>query len=139
MAEKVNIDSSLGWYIGEDQIFQFEILTPKSPTSGQRITVEVTSWALERTFRVNQGDADPAPLSNSIGIGITIIGVYNADHQWHYFPAMTRDEAILIKCYDSEKDGRARFSLHSAFEDPTSPANAKPRQSIEVRAFAFFD
>ncbi len=66
-------------------------------------------------------------------------GVYNADHQWHYFPAMTRDEAILIKCYDSEKDGRARFSLHSAFDDPTSPANAKPRQSIEVRAFAFFD
>lgn len=66
-------------------------------------------------------------------------GVYNADHQWHYFPAMTRDEAILIKCYDSEKDGRARFSLHSAFEDPTSPANARPRQSIEVRAFAFWD
>jgi len=66
-------------------------------------------------------------------------GVFNADHQWHYFPAMTRDEAILIKCYDSAKDGRARFSLHSAFEDPTSPANARPRQSIEVRALAFFD
>jgi hypothetical protein len=66
-------------------------------------------------------------------------GVYNADHQWHYFPGMTRDEAILIKCYDSARDGRARFSLHSAFEDPTSPVDAKPRQSIEVRAFAFFD
>jgi hypothetical protein len=66
-------------------------------------------------------------------------GVYNADHQWHYFPGMTRDEAILIKCYDSARDGRARFSLHSAFEDSTSPADAKPRQSIEVRAFAFFD
>jgi hypothetical protein len=65
-------------------------------------------------------------------------GVYNADHQWHYFPAMTRDEAILIKCYDSAKDGRARFSLHSAFTDPTSAANAKPRQSIEIRTFAFF-
>ncbi len=66
-------------------------------------------------------------------------GVYNADHQWHYFPAMTRDEAILIKCYDSEKDGRARFSLHSAFYDPTSPPNARPRESIEVRALAFWD
>lgn len=66
-------------------------------------------------------------------------GVYNADHQWHYFPAMTREEAILIKCYDSEKDGRARFSLHSAFDDPTSPPNARPRESIEVRAFAFWD
>jgi hypothetical protein len=66
-------------------------------------------------------------------------GVFSGDHQWHYFPAMTRDEAILIKCYDSMKDGRARFSLHSAFDDPASPANAKPRQSIEARAFAFFD
>ena len=66
-------------------------------------------------------------------------GVYNADHRWCYFPAMTRDEAILIKCFDSAKDGRARFSLHSAFDDPTSPANPKPRQSIEVRTLAFFD
>jgi hypothetical protein len=66
-------------------------------------------------------------------------GVYNGDHQWHYFPAMTRDEAILIKCYDSAKDGRARFSLHSAFADPNSPADARPRQSVEIRTFAFFD
>ena len=66
-------------------------------------------------------------------------GVYNPDHRWYYFPKMKRSEAALIKCYDSLKDGRARFSLHSAFDDPTSPANPKPRQSIEVRAFAFFD
>ncbi len=66
-------------------------------------------------------------------------GVYNADHRWYYFPRMTRDEAILIKGYDSLKDGRARFSLHSAFDDPTSPADAKPRASIEVRTLAFFD
>lgn len=66
-------------------------------------------------------------------------GVYNADHHWYYFPKMTRDEAILIKCFDSMKDGRARFSLHSAFDDPSTPAEPKPRQSIEVRAFAFFD
>ena len=66
-------------------------------------------------------------------------GVYNPDHRWFYFPKMTRDEAIVIKCYDSLKDGRARFSLHSAFDDPTTPAEPKPRQSIEVRAFAFFD
>ena len=66
-------------------------------------------------------------------------GVYNADHQWHYIPAMKRDEAILIKCYDSMKDGRARFSLHSAFDDPATPADPRPRQSIEVRTLAFFD
>jgi hypothetical protein len=65
-------------------------------------------------------------------------GVYNPAHRWFYFPAMTRDEAVLIKCYDSLTDGRARFSLHSAFDDPTSPADAPPRESIEVRCFAFF-
>lgn len=66
-------------------------------------------------------------------------GVYNPDHHWYYFPKMTRNEAVLIKCFDSVIDGRARFSLHSAFDDPTSPPNPKPRQSIEVRTFAFFD
>ncbi len=71
--------------------------------------------------------------------GEIYIGVYNADHRWHYFPRMTREEAVLIKCYDSMKDGRARFSLHSAFDDPTSPKNPKPRESIETRTLAFFD
>ncbi len=71
--------------------------------------------------------------------GEIYIGVYNADHHWYYFPRMTREEAVLIKCYDSMKDGRARFSLHSAFDDPTSPANPRPRESIETRTFAFFD
>jgi hypothetical protein len=71
--------------------------------------------------------------------GEIYIGVYNADHRWYYFPRLTREEAVLIKCYDSMKDGRARFSLHSAFDDPTSPANPRPRESIETRTFAFFD
>ena len=71
--------------------------------------------------------------------GDIYIGVYNADHRWYYFPRMTREEAVLIKCYDSMRDGRARFSLHSAFDDPTSPRNPKPRESIETRTFAFFD
>jgi hypothetical protein len=71
--------------------------------------------------------------------GEIYIGVYNADHRWYYFPKMIRDEAALIKCFDSMKDGRARFSLHSAFDDPTSPKSPKPRESIETRTLAFFD
>ena len=66
-------------------------------------------------------------------------GVFNPAHRWYYVPDMQRDEVILIKCYDSARDGRARFSLHAAFEDPTSPPDAPPRESIEVRALAFFD
>ena len=51
---------------------------------------------------------------------------------------MRADEALLIKCFDSARDGRARLSVHTAFEDPTTPADAAPRESIEVRAFLFF-
>jgi hypothetical protein len=63
---------------------------------------------------------------------------HNPAHRWHYFPRMRRDEALVFKVYDSAKDGRARFSAHTSFEDPTSPAAARPRESIEIRAFAFF-
>ena len=64
---------------------------------------------------------------------------YNPRHRWYYFPGQRRDEALVIKCFDSATDGRARLAVHTAFEDPTSPANAPPRESIEVRMLAFFE
>jgi hypothetical protein len=63
---------------------------------------------------------------------------YNPRHRWVYFPEMRRDEAIVFKVYDSLKDGRARFTPHTSFEDPSTPTGAAPRQSIEARALAFF-
>ncbi len=59
-------------------------------------------------------------------------------HRWYYFPRMMPHHALLLKTYDSETDGRARFMAHTAFEDPNTPANARPRQSIELRTMAFF-
>ncbi|MGZ9272977.1 MAG: CmcJ/NvfI family oxidoreductase, partial [Candidatus Binatia bacterium] len=58
---------------------------------------------------------------------------------WFYFPNMQTDEAIVFKCYDSMKDGRARWSAHAAFDDPNSPGNAPARESIEMRTLAFFN
>jgi hypothetical protein len=63
---------------------------------------------------------------------------YSPSHRWYYFPKMEPDQALLLKTYDSETDGRARFMGHSAFEDPTTPADALKRESIEVRTMAFF-
>ena len=63
---------------------------------------------------------------------------HNPAHRWIYFSNMQPNEALLLKTYDSETDGRARFMGHSAFEDPTTPPNAKKRESIEVRTMAFF-
>jgi hypothetical protein len=71
-------------------------------------------------------------------VGQTYRLKHNPGHRWFYFPLMKRDEAIVFKVYESEKDGRARFTPHTSFDDPTSPPGAAPRQSIEVRAFAFF-
>jgi hypothetical protein len=62
---------------------------------------------------------------------------YNPNHRWFYFPEMTADEAILLKCYDSATDGRTRFGPHTAFVDPTTPAGTPPRESIELRALVF--
>jgi len=64
---------------------------------------------------------------------------YNPNHRWLYFPKMEEDEVILLKCFDTERDGRARWTAHAAFDDPSSPPDAAPRQSIETRTIAFFD
>lgn len=64
--------------------------------------------------------------------------VYNPAHRWYYFPAMQPDEALLIKTYDSASDGRARFTLHTSFDDPGVAADAPPRESLETRCFVFF-
>ena len=63
---------------------------------------------------------------------------YSPTHRWMYFPLMEANQAIILKTYDSETDGRARFMAHTAFEDPSSPENPIPRESIEVRTMAFF-
>ncbi len=57
---------------------------------------------------------------------------------WYWFPLMQREEALVFKVYDSLRDGRARFTAHTAFDDPTAPAGARPRESIEIRTLAFF-
>lgn len=62
---------------------------------------------------------------------------FNRDHRWFYFPEMTADQALLLKCYDSATDGRARFAPHTAFVDPTTPADAPSRESIELRTLVF--
>jgi hypothetical protein len=64
---------------------------------------------------------------------------FNPAHRWYFYPEMRRDEAMVFKVFDSTKDGRCRWTMHSSFDDPRTPADAPPRESIEIRAFAFFD
>ena len=71
-------------------------------------------------------------------IGQTYAVTYNPGHRWFWFPLMRREEALVFKVYDSLQDGTARFTAHTAFDDPTAPAGARPRESIEIRTLAFF-
>ena len=71
-------------------------------------------------------------------VGQTYRLKYSPRHRWFYFPRMRRDEALVFKVFDSAKDGRARFTPHTSFDDPATPPGAPPRQSIEARALVFF-
>ncbi|MGA2409919.1 MAG: CmcJ/NvfI family oxidoreductase [Candidatus Binataceae bacterium] len=71
-------------------------------------------------------------------VGETYRFTYNPNHRWFYYPNLQRDEAILLKCYDSKEDGRARFTAHTSFDDPSSGPDAPARESIEVRALVFW-
>jgi hypothetical protein len=84
-------------------------------------------------------DLVPSDLVYRDRVGETYGVTFNPDHRWFYVPEMQPDEALLLKCYDSETDGRARFMPHTAFEDPTAPKDVAPRESIELRTFVFHE
>ena len=88
-----------------------------------------------RSLRLD--DAVASDLIYRDRVGETYLFHHQARHRWFYFPAMATDEVVLIKCFDSDGT-RARWSAHTAFEDPTTPADAPPRASIEIRTIAFF-
>ncbi|HEY6869558.1 MAG TPA: CmcJ/NvfI family oxidoreductase [Novosphingobium sp.] len=59
----------------------------------------------------------------------------NPAHRWHWYPDLTRDEAIIFKSSDS------RFGNpvpHVAFDAPPEWRPALPRISIEMRAVAYW-
>lgn len=62
---------------------------------------------------------------------------YN-EHQWYYQSRMTRDEVLIFKQYDSDPTQTGRSCFHTAITLPDAPVNAPQRESIEIRALAFF-
>jgi hypothetical protein len=63
---------------------------------------------------------------------------FNPAHRWYYASDMRTDEVWIFKNYDSATDGRARFTPHTAFVDPTHDRVIPTRESVEFRTFAFF-
>jgi hypothetical protein len=86
---------------------------------------------------IRTDDLVPSDLVYPHRVGETYSVRYNPAHQWFYVPRMQPDEALLLKCSDTATSVPARFTPHSAFIDPTTPADAPPRESIEVRTLVF--
>ena len=87
-------------------------------------------------------------------IGENYYAKHSDGHQWFFYSALTRDEALLIKQWDSagelarstganadatNPDAPCTFSFHSAFEDSMTGPDAPDRWSIEVRCVALYD
>ncbi len=87
---------------------------------------------------VRPGDLIAAERHHENRVGEIYQLAFNPAHRWYWFPEMQRNEALMFKCYDSQKDGRARFTAHGSFDDPATPADAPVRESIEVRTLAFW-
>jgi hypothetical protein len=82
-------------------------------------------------------DGDRIPITEGVKHEVYLFN-FSPRHRWFYFPAMAIDEALILKCFDSSADGRARFTAHTAFDDPTTPSDAPARESIEIRALVFY-
>ena len=90
-------------------------------------------------------DAASVPESDLVPIGLIYpdrrgetLGVsYNPEHRFYYKHGLTPEEVLLIKCFDTKTDGRARRVPHTAFSDPNSDPSAPTRESIEVRCLVF--
>ena len=87
-------------------------------------------------------------------IGENYFAKHSDEHRWYFYPALTRDEPLLIKQWDSaggmarskganadaaSPDSPCTFSFHSAFEDPMTAPDAPDRWSIEVRCVVLYD
>jgi hypothetical protein len=61
---------------------------------------------------------------------------YNPDHRWFYTSRMEPNEIFAFKLYDSDS-ARPQWTGHTAINDPEAPADAPPRQSMEIRTISF--
>ncbi len=114
---------------------RFAIVNAWRPIGG---TVHESPLAVCDARTIAPQDLVAGDLVHRDRVGETYAVTFSPQHRWYYVPAMRPDEVLLIKCFDSWEHGPARFTAHTAFDDPTSPANAPARQSIEVRTLVLY-
>ncbi|OOF95621.1 hypothetical protein ASPCADRAFT_130009 [Aspergillus carbonarius ITEM 5010] len=64
------------------------------------------------------------------------VPIFNEKHEWYYLSEQQPDEPLVFKQLSSDATSNVTL-LHSAFVDPNH-VNDSPRESIEMKCFAFF-
>ena len=89
---------------------------------------------------VSEEDLVPVGLIYPDRKGETYTVKPNPGHRWFYLHAQTPEEVLLIKCFDTKQDGRARRVPHTAFvNEEYDNEKERERESIEVRALVFHE
>lgn len=101
--------------------------------------VERDPLAVAEAHSVPDSDLVVTELIYPTRRGETYAVKHNTSHKWFYRSGLSPDQVLLIKCFDSKKDGRARRVPHTAFEDTGARKDAPVRESIEVRALVFHE
>ena len=85
-------------------------------------------------------DFVPVPREFNGRKGATGIMKYgNGSHRWCYLHEQRPDEVVVFKQFDSlRRNGQAWRCAHTSFRIPGTEY-LPPRQSIELRAFVFYD
>jgi hypothetical protein len=114
---------------------RFAILNVWRPTNG---VVEQLPLAIADMRTVRPEDHVDAELHWRERTGFVSAVRHHHAQRWFYVPRMRPDEVLIFTTYDSvAREGR-HFGAHSAFDDPTSPPNARVRESVEARIIALF-
>lgn len=99
--------------------------------------VERDPLAVAEASSVSEADLVVTELIYPDRRGETYAVRHNKGHKWFYRSGLSPEQVLLIKCFDSKTDGRARRVPHTAFADPGAAKDAATRESIEVRALVF--
>jgi len=104
--------------------------------------VESAPFAVADASTVKREDLFQSEVRGGLGgVSRSLWGfnlAYQPDHKWYWVPHMQPWEVLVFKLFDSDPDA-VQFTAHSAFDDPNTPPDAEPRQSVELRTIAFLD
>ncbi len=88
---------------------------------------------------VGRADLVATERRSSTHVGEILLATFSLQHRWYYFSNMTSEEILVFKTFDSADAGRTPGSIHTSIDIADAPSDAPPRESIETRAFVFYD